>query len=125
RPTPRVTEQVRTALAGRGRWGDEDHIVWRIDQDPAGVPSVRVAGQAASARRAIDEVPLAEVAAATRIVVERAVGIAASDLVRDAARLLGFARLTDRVIARVSSGVRLAAQRDLIRIDGGKATLPD
>lgn len=125
RPTPRVTDQVRGALAGRGRWGEEDNIVWRLDQDPAGVPSVRVAGQAASARRAIDEVPLAEVAAAARIVVERAVGIAAGDLVRDAARLLGFSRVTDRVVQRVASGVRLAAQRDLIRIDGGKATLPD
>ncbi|HSR98853.1 MAG TPA: DUF3320 domain-containing protein, partial [Kofleriaceae bacterium] len=125
RPTPRVTEQVRAALAGRGRWGEEDNIVWRVDQDPAGVPAVRVAGQAASARREIDEVPLAEVAAATRIVVERAVGIAAADLVRDAARLLGFARLTDRVVQRVASGVRLAAQRALIRLDDGKATLPD
>jgi hypothetical protein len=58
-------------------------------------------------------------------VVERAVGIAASDLVRDAARLLGFSRTTDRVVERVAAGVRLAAQRELIRIDGGKATLPD
>ena len=31
---------------------------------------------------------------------------------RDAARLLGFARLTDRVVQRVASGVRLAAQRE-------------
>jgi hypothetical protein len=45
--------------------------------------------------------------------------------VRDAARLLGFARLTDRVVQRVASGVRLAARRELIRLDDGKATLPD
>jgi hypothetical protein len=45
--------------------------------------------------------------------------------VRDAARLLGFARLTDLVVQRVASGVRLAAERDLIRIAGGKVTLPD
>jgi hypothetical protein len=125
RLTQRVTDQVRVALAGRGRWGDEPDVVWRLDQDPAGIPAVRVAGQGASARREIDEVPLSEVAAAARIVVERAVGIAAGDLVRDAARLLGFARVTDRVTERVASGVRLAAQRELIRIDGGKATLPD
>jgi hypothetical protein len=125
RLTQRVTDQVRVALAGRGRWGDEPDVVWRLDQDPACVPSVRVAGQGASARREIDEVPLSEVAAAARIVVERAVGIAANDLVRDAARLLGFARVTDRVSERVASGVRLAAQRELIRIVGGKATLPD
>jgi very-short-patch-repair endonuclease len=125
RLTQRVTDQVRVALAGRGRRGDEDDVVWRLDQDPSGVPAVRVAGQGASARRAIEEVPLAEVAAAARIVVERASGIAASDLVRDAARLLGFARSTDPVVARVASGVRLAAQRELIRIEGGRAVLPD
>jgi hypothetical protein len=125
RLTQRVTDQVRVALAGRGRWGDEDDIVWRLDQDPAGVPSVRVAGQGASARREIHEVPLAEVAAAARIVVERAVGIATAELVRDAARLLGFSRTTDRVVERVAIGVRLAAQRELIRIEGGRATLPD
>jgi hypothetical protein len=125
RLTQRVTDQVRVALAGRGRWGDEDHVVWRLDQDPEGVPAVRVAGQGASVRREIEEVPLSEVAAAARIVVERAVGIAANDLVRDAARLLGFARITERVIDRVASGVRLAARRELIRIDGGKATLPE
>jgi hypothetical protein len=125
RLTQRVTDQVRVALAGRGRWGDEDNVVWRLDQDPSGVPAVRVAGQGASARRAIEEVPLAEVAAAARIVVERASGIAATDLVRDAARLLGFARITDPVVARVATGVRLAAQRELIRIEGGRAVLPD
>ncbi len=125
RLTQRVTDQVRVALAGRARWGDEDDIVWRLDQDPAGVPPVRVAGQGASARREIHEVPLAEVAAAARIVVERAVGIAAADLVRDAARLLGFSRTTERVVERVAIGVRLAAQRELIRIEGGRATLPD
>jgi len=125
RLTQRVTDQVRVALAGRGRWGDEDNVVWRLDQDPEAIPAVRVAGQGASARREIEEVPLAEIAAASRIVVERAVGIAANDLVRDAARLLGFARVTERVIERVASGVRLAARRALIRIDGGKVTLPE
>jgi very-short-patch-repair endonuclease len=125
RVTQRVTDQVRVALAGRGRWGDEAEVVWRLDQDPTGVPAVRVAGQGASARREIEEVPLCEVAAAARIVVERAVGIPANDLVRDAARLLGFSRVTERVIERVVAGVRLAAHRELIRIDAGKATLPD
>jgi very-short-patch-repair endonuclease len=125
RLTTRVSDQVRLALAGRAQWGDEDNVVWRLDQDPAGVPAVRVAGQGASARREIAEVPLCEVAAAARIVVERAAGIAANDLVRDAARLLGFARVTEHVIERVASGVRLAARRELIRIEGGKAMLPD
>ena len=124
RVTQRVTDQVKIALAGRGRLGDEADIVWRLDQDPDGVPSVRVAGQGLSARREILEVPLSELASAARIVVERANGIAPNDLIRDAARLLGFARITDAVVARVTLAVRLATARELIRIADNKAQLP-
>ncbi|MBA3392333.1 MAG: DUF3320 domain-containing protein, partial [Deltaproteobacteria bacterium] len=125
RVTQRVTDQVRIALAGRGRWGDEEHMVWRMDQDPAGVPAVRVAGHGPAARRDIDEVPLSELAAAVRIVVERAVGIGPTELVRDAARLLGFSRITDRILERVAVGVQLATQRTLIVVDNDRAKLPD
>lgn len=130
RVTQRVTDQVRVALVGRGRWGDEENVVWRLDQDPGAVPPVRVASSSGTgttsptARREIDEIPLSELAAAARIVVERAVGIGSNDLVRDTARLLGFARITEHVSERVANGVRLAQARELIKIDFGKATLP-
>jgi len=124
RVTQRVTDQVRTALAGRGRYGDELHVVWRLDQDPTAVPAVRVAGHSPTARREITEVPLSELAAAARIVVERAHGIAANELVRDSARLLGFARLTEQVTARIAEGVKLAVARELIRISDGRVLLP-
>ena len=121
--TPRVVEQVQNAVLGRGKWGDEKGVVWRIDQDPTSVPGVRVAGANAQARRAIAEVPLAELASAARIVVERQTGVGSADLVRDAARLLGFTRLTPEVSERVAIGVRLATARQLIAVDNGKATL--
>jgi very-short-patch-repair endonuclease len=137
RVTQRVTDQVRIALEGRGRWGDEQNVIWRLDQDPSAVPPVRVApsGQAGHSpvgRRDIAEIPLSELAAAVRIVVERALGaappstrgIATNDLVRDAARLMGFARITELVTERVAQGVRLAQVRELIKIESGKATLP-
>ena len=124
RVTQRVTDQVRVALSGRGRFGEEHDMIWRLDQDPDGVPSVRVAGQGPTARRDISQVPLSELASAARIVVERAHTIAPNDLVRDAARLLGFARITDEVVERVTLAVRLAAARELIRIKDNKAVLP-
>ena len=98
--------------------------MWRADQDPA-TRAGASASRAARPRRGatIAEVPLSEVAAAARIVVERANGMAATDLVRDCARLLGFARITDKVSERVALGVRLAAARELISIDAGKAHL--
>ncbi|HEY1557130.1 MAG TPA: DUF3320 domain-containing protein [Kofleriaceae bacterium] len=120
----RVVEQVRAALAGRGRFGDEHGIVWRADQDPATVPGVRVPGSTASARRDIAEVPLSELAAAARVVVERAHDLDTADLVRGCARLLGFARLTDRVGERVALAIQLAAARQLITLDAGRARLP-
>jgi len=125
RVTQRVTDQVRVALAGRGKWGEENGIVWRLDQDPAGVPAVRVAGSGNEARRDITEVPLSELAAAARLVVERAVGIAPNDLVRDTSRLLGFSRITERVTERVSLGIQLAAQREMIAVGESRVTLPE
>lgn len=124
RLSQRVTDQVKSAIAGRGRYGEEQGIVWRNDQDPTSIPSVRVAGAGPEAKRDIDEVPLAELAAAARIVVERASATGATELVRDVARLLGIARITDKVNERVARGVRIAAQRELIRIADGRATLP-
>ena len=123
RITPRIVEQVRSVLDGRGRFGDEPEVVWRIDQDPAGVPSVRVAGANAVSCRDITEIPLSEVAAAARLVVERAAGLAESELVRDCARLLGFARITDRVTDRVVRGVQLATARELIAVENGRVQL--
>jgi hypothetical protein len=122
--TPRVTDQVRVALAGRGRWGDEEGVVWRLDQDPAAVPAVRIAGAHAAARRDVGEVPLSELAAAVRVVVERTHDIGPTDLVRDCARLLGFPRITERVAERVAAGVRLASARELIAVANDRATLP-
>jgi len=127
RVTPRVTDQIRVVLDGRGKLGDEQDIVWRLDQDPSGVPAVRVAGSSGSStgRREIAEIPLSELAAAARIIVERSTTIATPDLVRDAARLVGFARITQQISERVAEGVRLAQLRELIRIDAGKARMPE
>lgn len=127
RVTPRVTEQIRAVLDGRGKLGDETDIVWRLDQDSSGVPAVRVANTSGTAtgRREIAEIPLSELAAAARIIVERSSTIATPELVRDAARLVGFARITPQVSERVAEGVRLAQLRELIRIDAGKARMPD
>ncbi|HEY5944356.1 MAG TPA: DUF3320 domain-containing protein, partial [Kofleriaceae bacterium] len=123
RVTQRVLELVQHALLGRGKWGSEKNVVWRLDQDPASVPPVRVAGQTGTSKRDIAEIPLCELAAAARIIVERVNGVSTSDLVRDCARLLGFARMTDKVAERVTLGIRLAAARELIAIDAGKAHL--
>jgi hypothetical protein len=120
RVTERVTAHVRVALAGRGRWGDERDVVWRLDQDPEGTTPVRVAGS--DGRRDIGEVPLVELAGAARVVVDRAGPLSGGALVRDTARLLGFARMTDRISERVSAAIALAVARGLVASDGDTIT---
>jgi hypothetical protein len=119
--TPRITEQVRAALAGRGLVGDEPDVVWRLDQEPGAPVTVRVFAEAIESKRDIDEVPLVEIAGAATVVVDRAPGVAIPELVRDAARLLGFARITDRVLERVRSGVELAGTTGAIQLEGDRA----
>ena len=121
RVTPEIVAQVRATLDGRGRFADEPDVVWRLDQDPDGVPAVRVAGASAVACRDIAQIPLFEIAAAARIVVERAAGLSSNELARDTSRLLGFARITPRITERVDQGIRLAAVRELIALDNGRA----
>ncbi len=121
RVTPEIVAQVRATLDGRGRFADEPDVVWRLDQDPEGVPAVRVAGASAVACRDIAQIPLFEIAAAARIVVERAAGLKSDELSRDTSRLLGFARITPRITERVDQGIRLAAVRELIALDNGRA----
>ena len=123
RVTPDVLAQIRAELPGRVRFADEPEVVFRADQDPAAVLAVRVAGASAVACRDIAQIPLLEIAAAARIVVERASGLTSNELARDTARLLGFARITERITDRVAQGVRFAASRELIALDNGRAQL--
>ena len=120
--TPRITEAVAAAAASRTRASDDEPgVLWRLDQDPTALPAVRVASDAIESRRDIDEVPLVEIVGAAVVVVDRTAAAPIGNLVRDAARLLGYARITDRVIERVRLGVELAAKSGAIRIDGERA----
>ncbi len=125
RVTARVSERVRELLDGRATFGsaDDAEVVWRTDQDPAALPTVRTADED-EARRDVEEIPAVEIASAAAVVLSRAVGAPLDDLARDCARLLGFARVTDRVARRMRTGIDLLAARGGCVIDGDRASLP-
>ena len=79
---------------------------------------MRVAGDGIESRRVIDDVPIAELASAVLVVLHRSGGGLEAEVARDAARLLGFSRVTDRVIERISVGVELLARAAAARRDG-------
>ena len=127
RISARVVERIREVAATRARVGDPDDpdAVWRTEQDSAVLPPVRAAGSAAETRREAAEIPLAEVASAAAIVLGRNVGMTMDDLARETARVLGYARLGERVQKRMRAGIDLLATRGGCTIDGARAALPD
>lgn len=118
RVTARVAEQVRALATPVTQVGTEPDVFWRLDQAPGEWPQVRVAGDAVESRRVIDDVPLAELASAVLVVLHRSGGGLEAEVARDAARLLGFSRVTDRVIERIGVGVDMLARADVARRDG-------
>jgi hypothetical protein len=126
RLTEKLTHRVKELIGDQGVLGkgvDKD-VVWRADQDREALPGVRVAGDAAETKRDIEEVPVAELASAAAIVLHRTAGGAVDDLIRDTARLLGFARVTDRISKRVKVGLDTLAKRGGCTIEKGKVALP-
>ncbi|MEZ4368704.1 MAG: AAA domain-containing protein [Kofleriaceae bacterium] len=106
----------------RGRAGqlaDDGEGSWRADQIHCCCRLARRRMAGANTKRTIDEVPLAELASAALIVVTRSGGAGAVvDVARDAARLLGFARITERVVERAAQGVGDLVERGLLARDG-------
>jgi hypothetical protein len=126
RLSPKLTERVREIAASRAVVGDpgDADAVWRRDQDPGVLPTVRAADQSVETRRDAHEIPLGEVAAAAAVVLARNVGLAVDDLSRETAKLLGFGRLGDKVSQRMRAGIELLATRGGCKLDGARASLP-
>ncbi len=125
RVNERVCERVKALTEGRARVGGEGdpEVVWRMDQDPAAWSAVRVPAAASETRRELDELPLAEIAAAALVVLHRNLGLPAVDLARETAKLLGFARQGPQVGKRMADGVAVLAAKGLCRIEGAQVSL--
>jgi very-short-patch-repair endonuclease len=127
RMSPRVIERVRLIAATRAQVGSpsEPDVVWRRDQDPAALPSVRVPDDGhPDSKRDWDELPVVEIAAAARVVLERNLGLPRTELVRETGKLLGFGRQGDKVLARLAEGVEVLIARGLARVDGERISVP-
>ncbi len=124
KPTSEIA--ARVAEVGQDMFAAcwEPNVVWRRDQKHHDLPSVRVAASNPQTRRDVTQVPLMEIAAAIRVVTERAQGIAAADLVRESAKLLGFARFTADVKSRIERGLEVATFANAVAMVDGRVQLP-
>ena len=127
RVTPRVVERVRIVTDGQATLGssDDPDVVWRRDQDPAALPMVRVPDdRGGDSKRDWDELPLVELAAGARLVLERNLGLPRAELLKETAKLFGFARPSDKLLERVEAALVLLVARGGARVDDDRVSLP-
>lgn len=92
-------------------------VYWKYDQDPASYTGFRASGEGDNKREA-REVPLEEASNAICYVLGEQISLSDEDLIREGARLLGYTRMGNVVIALMNGGISRAVQQG--RITRGK-----
>lgn len=92
-------------------------VYWKYDQDPSSYTGFRASGEGDNKREA-REVPLEEASNAICYVLGEQISLSDEDLVREGARLLGYTRMGNVVVALMNGGISRAVQQG--RITKGK-----
>ncbi len=83
-------------------------VYWNKGQDPAQYRQYRVPGEGEQDKRDAREIPYQESAAAVCAVLDSMVSLQEEDLIREAAKLLGFSRMGTAVSALIQGGIQTA-----------------
>src|SRR5690606_22280068 len=116
RRTSRVDErlsEVLAELANAGRVMLLDRFIWLAEQDPANYAGFRVPANADDRPRDLEDIPPQELANACLTVLRQQISLPVEDLVRETARLLGFARLPNRATEHIEPAIDLLRQKNL------------
>jgi hypothetical protein len=127
----RLTRKVRDRVVELAQLGqhrlepaDETGVLWAAGQDPATYGGYRVPAPDAAEERAIQEIPVAELANGAHLVLSRNVALSRTALARATAQLFGTARLGTKVRACLDQAIdQLAAQGRCV-LDGETVRLP-
>jgi hypothetical protein len=110
RVTDRLRRRMLEAVRGLDTFHVVDEFVWARDAVRENWRVVR-APRSGEEEREIDVIPLEEIAAAARWVLQQNLSMGTTDLYRETARTFGIQRLGQKVEDRVRAGVRHLALR--------------
>lgn len=96
---------------------DGSEFFWPAGVDPEQYAVFRVASEE-SQRRAAEDLPPEEIAAAVRAVLASQISLPEDDLIKQTVRLLGYARSGPALEKAVQNGIALAIQRGFATADG-------
>ncbi len=129
RTTGRVqarVEELLERLPDAARPAHRDGFLWRPDQEPSSFTAWRGRGEEEEARRSANEIPCEEMAAVMDDLLRRHGGVNEDDLLREAARSLGFARMGSRLSVRFRAALDfLVARGGAQRVDEDRIAPPD
>jgi len=127
RMTQRAQDRAMDAVlhaAGAGAIVRRGETLWSRSDDPESWLSWRMPGDGDDAQRDIEEIPVAERAAAAAHVLERQIALPAEELEREAARLLGVGRMSERSRDAMAEGIAHAVERGLAVRQGDSIAHP-
>ena len=122
RVTSKLTERVRGLIAGVGQLGrgDDADFVWpkTADASQLHVPPRPPADSEAQARRALEEISVAELAGAALHILHANVAMERPALAKEIARLFGYPRPNERILVRLDQAVQRAVATGAAIADG-------
>lgn len=92
-----------------------ERFYWRKSQNPNSYTLYRIAGTEDS-KRDIRDLPCQEIANAAVAVLRSQIGLPADDLIRETARLLGYARIGTSVRPSIEAGLHYGLQKGLFQL---------
>jgi len=91
-------------------------VYWQQNQEPEGYSIYRIAPNE-SLKRDADELPFHEIANGIREVLKNQISLTKADLVKEAARLFGYARIGTNVEVAMLQGLRKALAKGFARTE--------
>ena len=122
RITPRIQEGLKQiaasprVAASRSEYAD-NVVYWRSDQNPHEYYGMRANGED-EAKRDIQDVPVWEEVNAILYILQEQISLPGTDLAREAARFLGFARLNTNAHRAFVIAIQYASINDLVKESG-------
>ena len=102
---------------------DEEKIYWNDEQGPETYTLIRKTGEGDN-KRDTKDVPITEAINAVCYVLEQQISLLEDDLIRESAKLMGYTRMGNIVVALFKEAVKLANGQDKIKLGAnGKWTL--
>ncbi|MEM7204352.1 MAG: DUF3320 domain-containing protein [Planctomycetota bacterium] len=128
RRSRRVRDRVGDVLADVPHLAEEvaeRTVLWGAGQEPGAWRGFRVPDESPETARESSELPPQEIANAAAAVLQSSISVDETDLVRDVARLFGFARVGPRIDEDLRCGIELLVARGDARREGTRVCVPD